>query len=551
MSDLQRNAILAMGLDEEEAIHLIQGTMTALGHSEMKTRVESPKDTFGIAWHNRTPSSALRSMTDLVQERTGYDERQAMSAVIAELEDLRDFTKENGKEAGLDRIGNQGDPDGMFSKINAWYGSGSKLEDKPYIGYAESKTILDYSREDIIDRVYRKQLNNDRQAENELSNQQIKNLRDMFKVRSDIGAQKLQAANDKNIREIDSVRKSIQLYKSSAKANRGLSERREALTSRVNSSVLKGEKAIESKAHQSRFRNFWDSNEGQERRNAIIKQGAMMSLGARRLSGMTTREEPTKLDFKAAESSLNIQLKKGKFSRISGIKAIHDSRKIGMAQHYAKQGKSKEEAAQLLRSTPQINAVYQELTGRKITAKEANDLLLRDSDKIAKRMVNPEDKKVAQDLHSEMSKAADQSKSDFESGKSIKFVPELNPGLVRSEDTERAQGQNEQYNRFNYIKTEKPLNKDLDDQLEPEKQKLTETLKEKKVEADKDYGFMDQVSRRYEERNEANRRDLDKPLDEEAELRKEQREKRESQQQILRSQERDKDKDKGRDDFDR
>jgi hypothetical protein len=464
---------------------------------------------------------------------------------------LRDFTKENGKEAGLDRIGNQGDPAGIFSKINSWYESGSKLEDKPYIGYSESKTILDFSRENIIDRVHRKQLNNDRQAENEIGDQQIKNLRDIFKVRSEIGAQKLQAANDKNIREIDSVRKSIDLHKNSAKANRGLSERREALTSRVNSAVLKGEKAIESKSHQSRFRNFWESNEGQERRNAIIKQGAMMSLGARRLSGMTTREEPTKLDFKAAERSLNRQLEKGKFSRISGIKAIHDSRKIGIARHYAKQGKSREEAAQLLRSAPQINAVYLELTGRKITAKEANDLLLRDSDKIAKKMLNPEDKKVAQDLHSEMSKAADQSRSDFESGKSIKFVPELNPGLVRGEDTERAQGQNEQYNRFKYIKTEKPLNKDRDDQLEPEKQKLTANLKEKKVESEKDYGHMDQVSRRYEERDEANRRDLDKPLDEDAELRKEQREKRESQQQILRSEERDKDKDKGRGDFDR
>jgi len=576
MSDPQRNSIVELGLDPEEVQHLVERANAALGAPvAMQVVYSSKKSQFGFYTSKAySPDKVLKTITKGIERETGMTEADAIGYACDVLEKISEVGESQGPEAARQYINHQADPYYVEEKILEWERNGKKKGQTPiFEGWQVQTpigTAIKYTTEKAISLHKEKQL----KAAQELRKQELA-------IKTKAFGESLKSSRADFMAQAQMVQLKARLTRFSIEVDRKKMEsvaamnKTKFLSEKLDRSLARHAKAIENRSHQSRFKNFWESEEGKRRRDEIIKQGAVMSLAARRLKGFTKSEVPTKMDVLAAKKAYENMLRQGKTSREAGVKAIHDSRIYGVTDHLRKKnpGASFKDLYDKSKPIPSIKKCYADATGFSMSAEQAQKIVLtenqkklssliteRDMGKWAKtaevldrksieraanepidleknpHVVTREDGKKAQEATSRMEKGAVERAVFGE----IDLQRPENRKVVSSTDFVKVSKAQDKLDKFRYVKTTKPMTQDLDDQKKPEKVKADEALSRAEKKAQGDRRFEDQVQREIIEMQADKKIKKEMPIDEkryrEAEMRRLQEEEMEKRLERLRRQ---------------
>lgn len=482
-SEGQRDAIEALGIDESDFHDLVRECMDAL-ESRMQETYEVPSSPTGFLFRSRQSSNVLWAATDKIMKETGWDVYDATEFAFYQFSAIRDRAREIGAKEALHELGHKHDHREMMLKINEWAANGRDRMNPPDITYEESMLPVNSVVNAIGMRGYAQSLQDKRAMEQELFMSKQAANEEIFNAKQNLQQGELKVLK----RDVSAIQRSLHVQVKLAIINRKSEAKYrkdyERINNRLDKVIQKASKDIERKSQQTKFEQFWMSKEGQKRRDMIIRQGAMMSLGARRHLGMTNRNQPSNDDIKAAEKAFQVALEKGSYSKSAALGAIHDSIRVGVYQGYRKQGFDHQESAKLTsENKPRPSTVYKNLTGERLTVKEIEKAFESMSSKdIEQQLITDSDRKAFREARAEVQK-------ELKSINEFEFDATQNPGFITDKDREKVRSQDRSWDCFDYIKTEKPRDKDLEDMQKPEKQQVVEDLKETKSKLKGSFGF--------------------------------------------------------------
>lgn len=490
-SGKQREAIEALGIDESEFYDLIEDCMNTL-EAPMRETFENTSSVTGFGFRSRQSSNILWAAREQVERETGWDIFESTEFIYNQFVEIRDRAREIGGKETLAELGHHHDHRDTMRKINEWAANGADPMNPPDIGYQESLLPVNSVVQSIGQRSYAQILEDKRAQDRELRMAKTAANSEFYKAKDSIKQAELNVLKRDVLATQRSMVVSLKLANLRREVEPKLRGQYEKMNKRLDTAVQKAAQKIERKSQQTKFEQFWQSEEGRRRRDMIIKQGAMMSLGARRHLGMTNRKQPSSDDIKAAEKAFQVALEKGSYSKSAALGAIHDSIRVGVYQGYRKQGFDHQESAKLTsENKPRPSTVYKNLTGERLTVKEIEKAFESMSSKdIEQQLVTDSDRKAFREARAEVQK-------ELKSINEFEFDAAQNPGFITDKDREKVRSQDRNWDQFEYVKTEKPRDKDLEDMQKPEKQQVVEDLKETKSKVKGSLGYDDLRNQDY------------------------------------------------------